>query len=184
MQSDSKKPENENVGWYALKVFYNRIEQVREEIQGLAKEIYAPRNVISSLMFVRITPAKLEYMRKDHYKHLKVYSQPGERTPYVIPDREMEVFKFVTSMEDKNLTLIDPATVNYKEGEHVRVTGGILCSNQRAATMMPSVPSFCTPGSPARNLSVTSLPSPTRRNLSPGISSISSRSGLSPLSFM
>ena len=27
----------------------------------------------------------------------------------------------------------------------VRVTGGILCSTQRAATMMPSVPSFCTP---------------------------------------
>lgn len=126
MQSDSKKPESEVVGWYALKVFYNRTERVREEISGLAKEIYAPRNVISSLMFVRTTPAKLEYIRKDHYKHLKVYSQPGERTPYVIPDREMEVFKFVTSMEDKNLTVIDPEAVNYKAGEHVHVTGGIF----------------------------------------------------------
>ena len=126
MQSDSKKPESESVGWYALKVFYNRTEQVREEIQGLAKEIYAPRNVISSLMFVRTTPSQLEYIRKDHYKHLKVYTQPGERTPYMIPDREMDVFKFVTGMEDKNLTLIDPSAVNYKEGEHVRVTGGIF----------------------------------------------------------
>lgn len=126
MQNDSKKPENECEGWYALKVFYNRTEQVREQIKGLAREVYVPHRVISSLMFVYTTPANLEYIRKDHYKDLKVYTQPGERTPYVIPERQMDVFKFVTSMEDKNLERIDPEAVNYKAGEHVRVTGGIF----------------------------------------------------------
>ena len=38
----------------------------------------------------------------------------------------------------------------------------------RADVMSPSQPSFCTPGSPARNLSVTSLPSPALRNAAPG----------------
>ena len=126
MQSDSKKLESESAGWYAIKVFYNRTEQVRELIQGLVKEIYVPRNVISSLMFVRTTPSNLEYIRKDRYDKLKVYTQPGEREPYVIPERQMEVFKFVTSMEDKNMTLIDPEAVNYKTGEHVHVKGGIF----------------------------------------------------------
>ena len=125
MQSDSKKPESEVVGWYALKVFYNRTERVREEISGLAKEIYAPRNVISSLMFVRTTPAKLEYIRKDHYKHLKVYSQPGERTPYVIPDREMAAFRLVADhFHEGMLILQDEAYTRFREGGRVRVKEG------------------------------------------------------------
>lgn len=126
MQNDSKKQENDSLGWYALKVFYNRTEQVREQIKGLAREVYAPRRVISSLMFVYTTPGNLEYIRKDHYKELKVYSQPGDNVPFQIPESQMEVFKFVTSMEDKNLERIDPEAVNYKAGERVRVTGGIF----------------------------------------------------------
>ncbi|MBP5539361.1 MAG: transcriptional regulator [Bacteroidales bacterium] len=126
MQNDSKKPENECAGWYALKVFYNRTEQVREQIKGLAQEIYIPRRIISSLMFVYTTPSNLEYIRKDRYQSLKVYTQPGERKPFLIPEREMEVFKFVTGMEDKKMTLIDPDAVNYKTGQRVRVTGGIF----------------------------------------------------------
>ncbi len=41
---------------------------------------------------------------------------------------------------------------------------------------MPSQPSFCTPGRPPRNLSVTSLPSPTLRNWRPGMRSVCVRS--------
>jgi hypothetical protein len=39
--------------------------------------------------------------------------------------------------------------------------------------MRPSQPSFCTPGRPPRNLSVTSLPRPALRKRAPGISSVS-----------
>ena len=60
----------------------------------------------------------------------------------------------------------------------VRVTGGILCSTQREATMRPSVPSFCTPGTPPRNLSVTSLPRPSLRQEAPGSERISSEMNL------
>ena len=126
MQNDSKKPENECEGWYALKVFYNRTEKVREQIMGLTKEIYVPQNVISSLMFVKTTPSNLEYIRKDRYEWLKVYTQPGDREPYVIPEHQMEVFKFVTSLADKNLERVDPDAINYKSGERVRVTGGVF----------------------------------------------------------
>ena len=63
----------------------------------------------------------------------------------------------------------------------MRVTGGILCSIHTAEVIRPSVPSFCTPGMPARNLSVTSLPRPSLRNSLPGTSSCSSPSFFFPL---
>src|SRR5665213_3649376 len=63
-----------------------------------------------------------------------------------------------------------------KNSRHtVRIAGGIRCRMKRALTITPSQPSFCTPGSPARNLSVTSLPSPILRNCAPGTTSVSVR---------
>ncbi len=59
-----------------------------------------------------------------------------------------------------------------KNSRHtVRTCFGIRCSTQRAEVIRPSQPSFCTPGRPARNLSVTSLPSPTLRKRRPSMSS-------------
>ena len=55
----------------------------------------------------------------------------------------------------------------------MRAAGGIRCSTKRADVMSPSQPSFWIPGSPARNLSVTSLPRPALRNCAPGIASVS-----------
>ena len=47
------------------------------------------------------------------------------------------------------------------------------CRMKRAEVMMPSQPSFWIPGRPARNLSVTSLPSPALRKALPGMVRIS-----------
>ncbi len=126
MQNDSRKPESEQAGWYALKVFYNRVEHVREQIQGLVDEFFIPHRLISSLMFVRTTPDRLEKIRHDRYELLKVYTRPGEKVPCVIPDRQMDAFIFVTTMEDRKLTLLDPVQVDFKSGQKVRVTGGVF----------------------------------------------------------
>lgn len=68
-----------------------------------------------------------------------------------------------------------------KNSRHtVRIDLGMRCRTQRALVMMPSQPSFCTPGRPAKNLSVTSLPRPSLRNLRPSMVSDSVRSGLLP----
>ena len=126
MQSDSRKPESERAGWYAIKVYYNRIERVLGQIRGLTQEVYVPRKVVSSLLFVYTTPSQLEYIRMDRYDLLKVYAQPGEHRPYRIPEHQMQVFRLVTSMGDKKMTVVDPDAVHYKEGQRVRVTGGIF----------------------------------------------------------
>ena len=46
---------------------------------------------------------------------------------------------------------------------------GMRCNTHRAEVITPSHPSFWTPGSPPRNLSVTSLPSPILRNRAPSM---------------
>lgn len=126
MQSDLKKPENEQAGWYAIKVFYNRVAFVSEQIKGLVDEFFIPHRLIGCLMFVRTTPSRIEKIRQDRYEQLKVYTQPGDRRPYRIPERQMDAFIFVTSMEDRRLTLLDPAQVDFKTGQKVRVTGGVF----------------------------------------------------------
>ena len=66
----------------------------------------------------------------------------------------------------------------------VRIYLGIRCNIHVALVIKPSHPSFCTPGSPERNLSVTSLPSPVLRKSLPSTSSISERKTCSPGCFL
>ena len=69
-----------------------------------------------------------------------------------------------------------------KNSRHtVRTCAGMRCTTQRALVISPSQPSFWMPGSPARNLSVTSLPSPSLRKVAPGMSSCSVRCSFLPL---
>ena len=61
-----------------------------------------------------------------------------------------------------------------KNSRHtVRVCLGMRCKIQRPLVIKPSQPSFCMPGKPDKNLSVTSLPKPTLRNACPAMSSLS-----------
>ena len=55
----------------------------------------------------------------------------------------------------------------------MRVCAGSRCRMKRAEVIRPSQPSFWMPGRPARNLSVTSLPSPVLRKRLPGMIRIS-----------
>ncbi len=69
-----------------------------------------------------------------------------------------------------------------KNSRHtVRTCEGMRCTTQRALVIRPSQPSFWMPGRPARNLSVTSLPSPSLRKAVPGMSSRSVRCRCLPL---
>ena len=126
MLNDSKKPENETPGWYALKVFYNRTEAVLDEIRNLVRDCYVPGRIVASLMFVFTTPSDLELIRRDRYERLKVYTHPGTREACRIPEKEMEIFRFVTGIDDKKMTLVDPDALHFKKGEKVRVTDGIF----------------------------------------------------------
>jgi hypothetical protein len=70
---------------------------------------------------------------------------------------------------------VESRTCPKNSRQTVRMAGGIVCRTKRALVMSPSQPSFCMPGNPDRNLSVTSLPRPALRNAAPGMTSVSVR---------
>ena len=57
---------------------------------------------------------------------LMPYYNPETRKPAVIPDRETEIFIFVTSAGDNGLEFINDEALTYKVGQKVRITGGLF----------------------------------------------------------
>lgn len=126
MQNDSKKPENNASCWYAAKVFYNRTHLIEEKLASQVAEIYVPRKVVSSLLFLKTTPTQIKHIQRHYYEWMKVYTAPASKEPYCIGAHEMDVFILVTSLVDKKMKVLDPSSVNYKSGDKVRVTGGVF----------------------------------------------------------
>lgn len=110
--------ESEPLHWYAYKVFHNKTRILREQLERKGLQCYLPirkviksantgdtysdtpavetQPVIPSLMFIRTTETTMKQLRQHPY-NLWVYCLPGTNIPAIIPDREMEVFIFVTT---------------------------------------------------------------------------------------
>lgn len=136
--------ESEPLHWYAYKVFHNKTRILREQLERKGLQCYLPirkviksantgdtysdtpavetQPVIPSLMFIRTTETTMKQLRQHPY-NLWVYCLPGTNIPAIIPDREMEVFIFVTTKGCQSLESIDQKIV---KGDRVKITGGIL----------------------------------------------------------
>ena len=128
MQNDSKKQGSDPdiLHWYALKVFFNRTRRFEDLLAPMVSEMFVPRRVVTSLMFVRTTATGIEKIRQRWYEWLMVYVARPDRTPYVISDHDMEVFRLVTDLPSKGFSLVDPDVLKFNPGEKVRVTGGVF----------------------------------------------------------
>ena len=127
--------------WYAVKVFYRRVAEVEGAVGEAGFETYIPTRIVqdheggkggirrepivSGLLFVRATARYIRDFQHQFYGKALIYRNAERRAPAVISDREMEAFKFVTSVEDKGLELINipPGEL---PGTRVRVTGGVF----------------------------------------------------------
>ena len=130
--------------WYAYKVFHNKARILRDQLELKGLQCYIPirkviksantedtysntpaeeiQPVIPSLLFIRTTETTMKQLRQHPY-NLWVYCLPGTNIPAIIPDREMEVFIFVTTKGCQSLESIDQKIV---KGDRVKITGGIL----------------------------------------------------------
>lgn len=50
----------------------------------------------------------------------------GKRIPIVVPDDQMRHFMAVTATYDEQLLYLDPAEINFQQGDLVRITQGIF----------------------------------------------------------
>lgn len=110
--------------WYALKVFYNRVQPLIADCKEANLEFFAPVEVIHSLLFLHCTEEALWRYLTDHPQGMFLYRQAGSRQPAVIRDREMEVFRFVVTAGQQGLTFLGEDRPEYHLGDRVMVTDG------------------------------------------------------------
>ena len=111
-------------GWYAIKVYYNRVQPLITECKESGMEFFAPSDIIKSLLFVRCTESEVLRLAAASDVKMWVYRNTEGTRPAVIPDREMEVFRFVVTAGREGLELLGDDRPEYHEGDRVVVTGG------------------------------------------------------------
>ena len=110
--------------WYALKVYFNRVQPLIADAREAGIEFFAPTDTIGNLLFLHCGEAELTHFAADHHGQVWVYRNTEGTKPSAIPDREMEVFRFVVTAGRDGLTLLGDDRPEYHEGDRVVVTGG------------------------------------------------------------
>lgn len=114
----------ETLHWYAMKVFYNKVQPLIADCKEAGLEFFAPVEVIRSLLFVRCNENTLNHFLTAHPQGLSLYRMAASRQPAVIRDREMEVFRFVVTAGHQGLELLGDDRPEYHMGDRVVVTDG------------------------------------------------------------
>lgn len=136
-----EKNSAEDVHWYALKVYFNKLDDMENLLVQEGVECYVPRvakadatapgrvrtvPAIPSLMFFRSTlPCARRYQQTLRGRAM-VYTRQsdGGWVPAAISDREMNVFRLVVSSGEEGLEYFAEDQRVFHKGERVRVTGG------------------------------------------------------------
>ena len=127
--------------WYALKVFYKRIDEVTamfrahryepydprmvEEVMENGHVTYVEKPVMASLLFVKCPEKFLIDLKWHNDTAFLYYSGPGTNKPGKIDDREMETFMAATTAKEPGLMYLGSDTAKYCVGDRVRVTDGV-----------------------------------------------------------
>lgn len=127
--------------WYALKVFYNRVEALRAEFRRARYDTYVPMVVtekfecgelrymekpaVASLLFVRCSERFLVRFKREHNDEFLFYSAAGDNRPGRIDDVEMNIFMVATSLAGSDAEYLGSDTSEWCVGDRFRVTDGI-----------------------------------------------------------
>ena len=109
--------------WYALKVFWRRTEPIKDKFDEMGIEYYAQK-ILPSYMFVHTDVRRIKKLRLDFFGRFYVYSDFKTKEPTIVPDKELEIFRIITSSNDTGLQFLDDDPVKYQKGDKVRVTDG------------------------------------------------------------
>ena len=128
--------------WFALKVFFNKVLELEAELKKMSVECYYPATIeekilrgkkvcvkkpaVNSLLFFKGSLEEAQEIQKRFEGRAMLFTYRLSRQPAIIPDREMRIFQLVTDSREKDLDYLDADAVNFKTGQHVRVTGGIF----------------------------------------------------------
>ena len=126
--------------WFAMKVFQNKVFEIESYLQAKDIETYFPVRyeekkvggetktvripIITSLIFFRTFSENVLALEQELRSKVALYRYRKSRQVAVIPDREMDVFRMVTSVSNNNWDYVDAAAMTFRPEDRVRVTGG------------------------------------------------------------
>ena len=70
--------------WYALKVYYNRVQPLLQTAAEEGIEYFAPTDIISGLLFLRCSEEEVMRFGSRHWQHAWVYRMAESRRPAAI----------------------------------------------------------------------------------------------------
>ena len=130
--------------WYAVRVFRNRINGIKAQIEASGRETYRPMKVVDAveggalrykevalipaLLFLRSDLTYVKELRYKNFGQMMVYTSAASTEPAPIPDSQMEAFKKATSAYgNKDVEVMDDVEGMklFRAGEPVRVINGI-----------------------------------------------------------
>ena len=162
---------NENdLHWYALKVFFNKVFGIDEQLKLQGIETYFPTEkrercvhgvmrqvtcpMIASLLFFRTTETQAIAIERSLSDQISLYSHITDngRRPVAIPDHEMNMFMLVASSGEQGIEVMSQDTLaKLKIGSRVRVTDGPfkgsegnICRIRGRRRMIVSIRGVCT----------------------------------------
>ncbi len=124
---EENKQSTQELHWYAARVFRNRANGIKAQVETSGRETYRS-NLIPALLFLKSDPTYVKELRYKNFGQLMVYCGAASTEPAPIPDAQMEVFMKATSAYGNNdVDVLDDAEAMelFRTGEPVRVTGGV-----------------------------------------------------------
>lgn len=153
--------------WYAMKVFWNKVFEVEEFLKSKDKELYFPKErsfkivdgkptevlkpAISSLIFFKDMPNDALKVERELYNKVMLYTHREGllRVPSAIPEKEMTIFKLVTSKGEMGLDYLED-DVKYRKGDRVLVIDGpfkdaegYICRIKHDRRLVVSIQGIC-----------------------------------------
>lgn len=135
--------------WFVLRATYGREAKARDIIDQEGVRTYLPmrrekadtegspktnlKPLIPNLLFVYCTPMQANHFVSSHpelpkflryyYNHL-VLNPDGTNPPLTVPDKEMDNFIRLTTVDNKHIKVVNPTECRFRSGDRVRVTHG------------------------------------------------------------
>ena len=128
--------------WYAVRVFYNRVQAVRYDLDEAGTEYFYPMHLtekevdghykyveeplVRSLIFIKTSREALRDLKARYPGSIAPYYDRVANAPLVVPEKQMEAFRRLCEMKEAGLEYLGEDAPKYHQGDKVRVTEGIF----------------------------------------------------------
>jgi len=115
----------DDLHWYAAKIHYRSAPSFAEYLNSKGKTIYLAKQILRNVVFIQATEEYILRLISDDRFHIYVYGNVETKKPQIIPDKEMDIFRIISSNGEEVIDLGADAPF-FHEGQKVKVIDGVF----------------------------------------------------------